>query len=108
MLILGGIFTATEAASVAVLYSAILAACYRGLNRRDVLDILVTTGRVSGIVLGLVGVASVLGYVMAYDEVSNSLRHAAAGLTGHYFLFVLFLILVFGSSVRCSTGCRRS
>ncbi|WP_261986445.1 TRAP transporter large permease [Actinomadura sp. HBU206391] len=99
LVILGGIFsgafTATEAAAVAVLYSALLALAYRTVPAREWGRMLVRVGRTSGVVLALVGVAQILAYMLAYDRVEVALAEWASGFTGDYLLFVLVLIVVF-------------
>jgi tripartite ATP-independent transporter DctM subunit len=93
--ILGGIFTATEAAAVAVIYSAVLALAYRTLKLRDWGRLLVSAGRLSGVVLGLVAVASILSYLFAYNSVDQTLSDFTSGFIGNYFLFVTVTMLIF-------------
>lgn len=99
LVILGGIFTgaftATEAAAVAVLYSALLALAYRTIPVREWGALLVRVGKTSGVVLALVGVAQILAYMLAYDRVEVALAKWASGFTGNYLLFVFVLIVVF-------------
>jgi tripartite ATP-independent transporter DctM subunit len=93
--ILAGVFTATEAASVAVLYATLLAFGYRSVSRRDWGAILVNAGRISGVVLSLVGVAQLLAYMLAYDQVGVELADWAGQFTGHYFVFITILMVIF-------------
>lgn len=93
--ILAGIFTATEAASVAVLYATLLAISYRTVSRRDWGTILLNAGRISGVVLSLVGVAQLLAYMLSYDEVGIQLADWAGQFTGNYLVFVTLLMVIF-------------
>jgi tripartite ATP-independent transporter DctM subunit len=93
--ILAGVFTATEAAAVAVLYAAVLAFAYRTVKRKDWLAIFVTAGRTSGVVLSLVGVAQLLAYMLAYDQVEVTLADWAGQFTGNYFLFITIVMVLF-------------
>jgi tripartite ATP-independent transporter DctM subunit len=93
--ILWGVFTATEAAAVAVLYATVLAFVYRTVARGDWMSIFVTAGRTSGVVLSLVGVAQLLAYMLAYDQVEVVLAGWAAQFTGNYFLFITIVMILF-------------
>jgi tripartite ATP-independent transporter DctM subunit len=93
--ILAGVFTATEAAAVAVLYATLLALGYRTVSRRDWGTILVNAGRISGVVLSLVGVAQLLAYLLAYDQVGDELASWAGRFTGHYLVFVTIVMVIF-------------
>ncbi|WP_327010347.1 TRAP transporter large permease [Dactylosporangium sp. NBC_01737] len=93
--ILWGVFTATEAAAVAVLYSVLLAVVYRSVGRGEWVTIFVNAGRTSGVVLSLVGVAQLLAYMLAYDQVEIVLADWAGQFTGNYFLFVTIVMVLF-------------
>lgn len=93
--ILAGIFTATEAASVAVLYATLLAIGYRSVSREDWGTILLNAGRISGVVLSLVGVAQLLAYMLSYDEVGIQLADWAGQFTGNYLVFITLLMTIF-------------
>lgn len=99
LIILGGIFsglfTAIEAAAVAVLYSVLLALVYRTIPVREWGPLLVRVGQISGVVLALVGVAQILAYMLAYDRVGVALADWASGFTGNYLLFTVVMIVVF-------------
>ncbi|WP_426511782.1 TRAP transporter large permease [Dactylosporangium sp. McL0621] len=93
--ILWGVFTATEAAAVAVLYATLLAMVYRTVPRGDWMSIFVNAGRTSGVVLSLVGVAQLLAYMLAYDQVEVVLADWAGQFTGNYFVFVTVVMVLF-------------
>lgn len=93
--IFSGIFTATEAAAIAVLYSTLLALAYRTIPVREWGAMLVRVGRTSGVVLALVGVAQILAYMLAYDRTEVGLAKWAAGFTGDYLAFTIVLVVIF-------------
>ncbi len=101
MIILGGImsgvFTASEAAAVAVLYSVVLAAAMRSFNLQMLRDTLRSTARFTGVVMALLAIASTVSYILAYDQVSNALVNWASLWTHNHFLFFSILILIFWS-----------
>jgi C4-dicarboxylate transporter DctM subunit len=99
VVILGGIrvglFTPTEAAAVAVLYSLLLAAAYRALSWQRLEDRLVETAVLTGTVLLAVGTAHLLSWVMAVSEISQTLADRLGAIGGGPLPFLLLTVLVF-------------
>ena len=99
IIILGGIFmgffTATESAAVAVAYVIVITLIQGAIPSRAWFGILMKAGRTSAIVLSLVGVAQILGYMLAYNSIGDEVADFAAKLTGDKFLFTVFIMLVF-------------
>jgi tripartite ATP-independent transporter DctM subunit len=93
--ILWGIFTATEAAAVAVLYATALALVYRSVSRADWMRIFVNAGRTSGVVLSLVGMAQLLAYMLAYEQIEIQLADWAGQFTGNFFVFITIVMVLF-------------
>jgi len=89
--IIGGIFTATEAAAVAVLYALILAFSYRGITSRDLPDILLETAATTAVVLLLVGVSMGMSWMLAYTGAPQAL--AGALLAGAESKFAILLMM---------------
>jgi len=103
-IIVGGIllgwFTATESAAAAVIYAAVLSIfVYRQLNRHQLWEALLETGRLSAVALFCVGTASVFGWLLAYFQIPKALLENVTswglGLIGVGF-FVAFVFLVVG------------
>jgi tripartite ATP-independent transporter DctM subunit len=90
-----GIFTPTEAAAVAVAYALVLSAFYRSLTVKRLWRELLRTAQLSGMVLFVVGAAQVLGWVLAVEQVPQSMAAAAAGLGGGQAGFLLLTIVIF-------------
>ncbi|SAK89982.1 TRAP dicarboxylate transporter, DctM subunit [Caballeronia temeraria] len=99
IIILGGIFmgffTATESAAAAVAYVTIITLLQRSIPARAWLGILIKAGRTSAIVLSLVGVAQILGYMLAYNSVGEQVAEFASQLTSHKIVFTVFIVVVF-------------
>jgi TRAP-type C4-dicarboxylate transport system permease large subunit len=66
--IVAGIFTATEAAAVAVLYSGILAFIYREIRVRDLPQILLATVGTTAIVMLLIGTSTAMSWLLSYEN----------------------------------------
>jgi TRAP-type transport system large permease protein len=91
-----GLFTATEAAAVAVAYALLLAAfVYRTLTFRLLWNKLVETAILTGMVLLIVGAARLLSWVLATQQVPQAFASVVMSLGGGKTLFLLMTIAVF-------------
>jgi tripartite ATP-independent transporter DctM subunit len=98
--IVAGIFTATEAAAVAVLYALILAFVYREMGVRDLPDILLQTVRTTAIVMLLIGTSIAMSWVLSYEQIPQQISSTLLGLTDSTFLILLMInaiLLVVGT-----------
>ena len=94
--ILGGIVTPTEAAVLAVIYALLLGlVVYREIHLRDLMPILVNTASLTGMVMLLVGTASVLSWIFASQGVPKLIADLLLGLSSDPKLVLLVTILVF-------------
>ncbi|MDQ0207207.1 TRAP transporter large permease [Alkalicoccobacillus murimartini] len=92
--IAGGIFTATEGAAVAVLYSILLSLCYRSLKFKDIPIILKDTVIFSGIILLLIGASSAMSWVLSYSKIPQAVSSGLLGITENGILLVLIMVLL--------------
>ena len=92
--IIGGIFTATEASGIAVLYCLILAFIYREIQWKDMPGIIIQTTLTTCIVLLLVATSIGLSWVMAYQEIPQSVSAALLKLSDNPFLILLIINLI--------------
>lgn len=88
--IVAGIFTATEAAAVAVLYATVLAFLYRGITWRDLPQILLDSAATTAIVMLLIAVSIALSWVMAYIQLPQAVA-ATVAKAGQPLLVVLLI-----------------
>ena len=94
--ILGGIVTPTEAAVLAVLYALLLGlVIYREIRLRDLMPLLINTASLTGMVMLLVGTASVLSWIFAAQGVPRLIAGVLLGLSSDATLVLLVTILVF-------------
>jgi tripartite ATP-independent transporter DctM subunit len=94
--ILGGIVTPTEAAVLAVLYALLLGlVIYREIRVRDLLPLLINTASLTGMVMLLVGTASVLSWIFAAQGIPRMIAGVLLGLSSDATLVLLVTILVF-------------
>jgi C4-dicarboxylate transporter DctM subunit len=94
--ILGGVFTPTEAAVVAVIYAIIVGmAIYREISFAYLLRAFVRTGVTSGIVMLLIGGANIFAWLMTVSGVPSSLAAAIQSIGGGKAVFLIMSIIVF-------------
>jgi len=68
--ILSGVVTPTEAAAIAVLYAFIIGSfVYRAIDFDDVVQMLIRTSRITGIVFLIIASASILGWWMTFMQI---------------------------------------
>jgi C4-dicarboxylate transporter DctM subunit len=90
--IYGGIFTPTEAAAVAVVYGFCLSFfVYKELKPADLKKSLLQTASLSGVVLIMLGTASMISFVMTFERIPHQI---AAGITHYATNWVVFVLLV--------------
>ncbi|WP_227937017.1 TRAP transporter large permease [Alkalihalobacillus deserti] len=89
--ILGGIFTATEAAAVAVAYTFILAMAYRTVNMSDMPKIIMETVEITSVIMLLVAASSVMSWVMAFTGIPTALSQLIMGISDNAIIILLIL-----------------
>lgn len=89
--IVTGIFTATEAAAVAVLYALILTAAYREIAWRDVHQVLLDTVTTSAIVMLLVGTSIAMSWALSYENIPQGVASALVALTENEVVLLLII-----------------
>ncbi|MFP5073223.1 TRAP transporter large permease [Pseudonocardia nantongensis] len=92
--ILAGFFTPTESAAIAVLYCLVLGFAYRNLRVADLPGILLDATRTTAIVMLLVGVSSVLSWVMSYTRIPDLISDGLLGLSGNPTVILILMMLV--------------
>jgi C4-dicarboxylate transporter, DctM subunit len=94
--ILGGVFTVTEAAVVAVVYGLVVALfIYRELTLADLPRILVESGTVTGAVMIVVGTAAVFAWLLTSQQVPLRLAEALTSVSSEPWFFLLLVNIVF-------------
>lgn len=99
--ILSGAFTATESASVAVLWALLLAGLvYRRLTREQLLKAAAKAVKATGTVLLLIGISSMFGYLIGLYGVAELTGQLLSGLSSQpwvIFLWVNIILFVLGT-----------
>lgn len=98
--ILGGIFTPTEAAAVAVVYAAIIAVGKYKLNIREFPSIFVSAAKNTSIVMLICATASIVTWLLTISMVPQQIANFVFSLSANP-LLILFLINIFLLVVGC-------
>ena len=93
--IYGGIFTATEAAAVAVAYSLVLALfVYREVKFRDLPEILRQTGVTTAVVMFLIAVSSAMSWIMTISNIPQTISSGLVAITENRIVLLLIINLL--------------
>ena len=98
--IVAGIFTATEASAVAVLYCLILGFVYREISVKNLPSILLESVGTTSIVLLLVGASIAMSWVMAYENIPQSITELFLSISDNrIIIFILINLILLGVGV---------
>jgi tripartite ATP-independent transporter DctM subunit len=92
--ILGGYFTPTEASNIAVIYSLVLSAIYKAIKITDLPRILMEAARTTAVVMFLIGVSSIMGFVMSFAKVPAMVSEAMFTVSSNPVILLLLIALV--------------
>ena len=92
--IIAGIFTATEASAVAVVYAFLLSVAYREISAKDVAGILLETVKTTAIVMLLIGTSMGLSWVLAYEYIPQNVSRSLVALADSPIMILLIINLI--------------
>ncbi|TPW29705.1 TRAP transporter large permease [Martelella alba] len=98
--IVGGVFTATEGAAVAVVYSLGLSFYYGNINRKMLISTLMDTAVTTGVILFLVAVSSLMSWIMAYAQIPQMIGDFLLNVTDNKIVLLLIInvaLLILGT-----------
>lgn len=90
----GGIFTATEAAAVAVAYALFIGTLYRDLSIRKIWEAMIATALVSSSILFITAMASIVAFVFTLEHVPSTVAAAVLSISDNPILILLMLNVV--------------
>lgn len=99
VLVIGGIligaFTATEGSVVAVVYSLILSLfVYKSIKVKDLYGIFKESAEMTGIIIFLIGVSSIMSFVMAFTGIPQMVSSALLSLTDNKYIILLLINVI--------------
>jgi len=94
--IYGGVFTPTEAASVAVVYGFIVSFfIYKELKFNDLPSILLKTASLSGVVLLVLAMASMFSFILTFERIPHALAQFIITYADNWIIFIILVHIVF-------------
>ncbi|MBU2921580.1 TRAP transporter large permease [Winogradskyella psychrotolerans] len=92
--IVAGIFTATEASAIAVLYTLILGFWYKEITLNDLPEISLEACGTTAIVMLLIGASTSMSWVMSYENIPNDISTALLGASNNPIVILLIINLI--------------
>ncbi|AJY48010.1 membrane protein [Martelella endophytica] len=89
--IVGGAFTATEGAGVAVLYSLVLAICYRKLTLEKLIRVGMETIYASGVILFLIACSGLMSWSMTFASIPDQIGEILTSISSNKYVILLMI-----------------
>lgn len=94
--ILGGVFTPTEASSVAVVYGLVVSFfIYKEIKLIDLPSILLRSCKLSGQVLIILSATGILSFVLTYDQIPHKIANLILTYAHNWIVFVFLVNILF-------------
>ncbi len=92
--IVAGIFTATEAAAIAVVYCLILAFYYGEISTRDLSQILMSSISTTSVVMLLIAASISMSWVMSFENMPQDISAALLSLSDNKIVILIIINLI--------------
>lgn len=92
--IVTGIFTATEASAIAVLYTLILGFAYKEINFKTLPEILLDSSATTAIVMLLIGASMSMSWVMSFENIPQSISTSLLAISDNPIIILLIINLI--------------
>lgn len=92
--IIVGVFTATEASAIAVVYTLILGFVYRELSVKDLPEIFLDAVKTTAIVMFLIATSIAMSWVMSYEEIPQTVTSMLLSLSENKIVILLMINLI--------------
>ncbi|MEL6720123.1 MAG: TRAP transporter large permease subunit [Bacteroidota bacterium] len=92
--IVAGVFTATEASAAAVLYCLVLTFFYKEVSAKELPDIFLKSVETTAIVMLLIGTSMSMSWVMAYENIPQSITDLLLTISDNKFVILLLINLI--------------
>ncbi|MCD1598824.1 TRAP transporter large permease [Rheinheimera aquimaris] len=93
--IVSGVFTATEAGAIAVVYSLVLAVgIYREVKTSELPAILMKSAETTAIVLALIATSSAMSWILSYEQIPQTISAAMLAFSDNPLLILLMINLI--------------
>lgn len=92
--IIGGVFTATEASAIAVVYTLVLSFVYKELKVSDISGILVRSSETSAVVLLLIGTSMSMSWVMSAEDIPHLISEFMLTVSDNKWVILIVINLI--------------
>lgn len=92
--IVTGIFTATEASAIAVLYTLVLGVVYKEITFKSLPEILLDSSATTAIVMLLIGASMSMSWVMSYENIPQDISNVLLGISDNKIIILLIINLL--------------
>ena len=107
--IIAGVFTATEGSVVAVVYSLILSLfVYKSIKFKDLPAIFKESAEMTGIIIFLIGVSSIMSWVMAFTNIPELVSEGLLSISNNKYVILLLIniiLLLVGTFMDMTPAC---
>jgi len=92
--IIGGVFTATEASAIAVVYSLVLSMIYQELKVKDLPSVLLKAAETTAVVMLLIATSMAMSWVMSSEDIPQNISNALLGLSDNIVVILIMINLL--------------
>ena len=92
--IIFGIFTATEASAIAVLYTLVLGFIYRELTVKGMPKVLLESIEITAIVMLLIGASMCMSWVLSFENIPQDISTFLLGISDNKIIILLIINLI--------------
>lgn len=107
--IIAGVFTATEGSVVAVVYSLLLSLFgYKSIKLKDIPALLKDSAEMTGIIIFLIGVSSIMSWVMAFTNIPTLVSNGLLAISDSKIVILLIIniiLLIVGTFMDMTPAC---
>ena len=89
--IVAGLFTATEASAISVIYAMVLSFFYKEISIGHLSDIFIETIKISSIVLFLIATSMSMSWVMSYEDLPSLINEIILGFSDNPIIIILII-----------------
>lgn len=92
--IVAGIFTATEASAIAVVYALLLAFIYRSLSLKELKQVFLSSSNTTAIVALLIATSMAMSWVMSYENIPVFVSEGLIALSDNPFVILIIINII--------------
>ncbi len=92
--IVGGIFTATEASAIAVIYTLLLAFVYKELEFKSLPKVLLKSAETTSVVLLLIGTSMSMSWVLSSENIPQMISDFMVGFSDNKWMILIVINLI--------------